>query len=245
VHVQADVIGGPRLFDGWLEAGENRVGRRQDCAVVLDHPSISRVQATLHIGAQGARLVNESLSNVVLQDGLPVGEGRWQLDEVTYMMGEVLLHVRPVVPPGLCLLRPEGAGLGTEPLVLDRSPRVVGRSGEGVLRLRHASVSRQHAELRLQAEGWVVQDLQSANGTTVNGYPASSPILLQPGDVISFGDIACRLESVGVPGPAPTPSRSMTPPLRTPDTITLALMAGTLVCIMLLLWLLLLAQGRG
>jgi hypothetical protein len=47
---------------------------------------------------------------------------------------------------------------------------VVGRSAGCDLVLRDGSVSRRHAELRLDGRRWLITDLGSRNGTQVNGW---------------------------------------------------------------------------
>ena len=50
------------------------------------------------------------------------------------------------------------------------------------------SVSRRQARIEMTASGqWVVEDLNSANGTFVNGQRLTSPRPLARGDEISFG----------------------------------------------------------
>jgi hypothetical protein len=48
------------------------------------------------------------------------------------------------------------------------------------------SVSKRHAELERRDDGWVIHDLQSRNGTRINGWrvPAQR---LRPGDVVELG----------------------------------------------------------
>lgn len=50
------------------------------------------------------------------------------------------------------------------------------------------TVSRQHAEMHWTDQGWVVQDLDSKNGTLVNGRPVDRAVL-HGGNVVSFGDV--------------------------------------------------------
>ncbi len=64
---------------------------------------------------------------------------------------------------------------------------VVGRGSAVGLRVDDAGVSREHASLRRKDGGWWVQDMGSANGTFVNGLPASVSTRLRGGDQISFG----------------------------------------------------------
>ncbi len=49
------------------------------------------------------------------------------------------------------------------------------------------TVSRQHALLRFRDGIWMLQDLDSTNGTTVNGVPVAR-CQLRPGDLVMLGD---------------------------------------------------------
>lgn len=71
---------------------------------------------------------------------------------------------------------------------------VVGRVAGVQIQLEDESVSRRHAELECTPEGVRLRDLESANGTTVNGTRISEECLLQPGDIVSFGMIELALE---------------------------------------------------
>lgn len=53
----------------------------------------------------------------------------------------------------------------------------------------HASVSRQHAELVVDDEGWSLQDLSSSNGTRVNDQPITTATRLAFGDRLAFGSV--------------------------------------------------------
>lgn len=72
-----------------------------------------------------------------------------------------------------------------------------GRLGTLEIVLDDSSVSRRHAEVRLGPDGgWTVRDLDSTNGTFVNGVrvgPGGLP--LRPRDVIQFGTVAVSVEA--------------------------------------------------
>lgn len=74
-------------------------------------------------------------------------------------------------------------------------PLRIGRDPGSGLRLNHETVSRVHAELRRQGELWVLRDLGSTNGTTVNGRRVIGAVVVQEGDQIGFGRISFRLAS--------------------------------------------------
>jgi len=61
--------------------------------------------------------------------------------------------------------------------------------------LDDSSVSRRHAEVRLGDDGWYVRDLESTNGTYVNGVRVgTSEQPLRPRDVVQFGKVAVIVE---------------------------------------------------
>lgn len=62
----------------------------------------------------------------------------------------------------------------------------VGRTGDSDIVIDDARVSRKHAMIRVSGETVTVEDLGSANGTTVNGLPASGVVTLSNGDILGF-----------------------------------------------------------
>ncbi|WP_432799015.1 ATP-binding protein [Poriferisphaera sp. WC338] len=65
-------------------------------------------------------------------------------------------------------------------------PQQIGRSSEA-LPLQDQTISRRHAELTPDEGSWYIRDLQSSNGTFVNGNLVSGKVVLQPGDQIRTG----------------------------------------------------------
>lgn len=65
----------------------------------------------------------------------------------------------------------------------------IGRDPSCELRLLAAEVSRRHAKILKTQRGYTIEDLRSANGTLVNGRPASKPINLEHEDLVSVGPI--------------------------------------------------------
>jgi HD-GYP domain-containing protein (c-di-GMP phosphodiesterase class II) len=83
-----------------------------------------------------------------------------------------------------------------------------GRLGSLEIVLDDSSVSRRHAELRYQSgAGWMLRDLESTNGTYLNG------VRLGPGerqvrskDVVQFGKVAMVVDATENGTPSPNPS---------------------------------------
>ena len=59
---------------------------------------------------------------------------------------------------------------------------------------RDLDVSSRHASVMRKTDGFVLQDLNSKNGTFVNGQRVAADVALRPGDVISFGEKGPALE---------------------------------------------------
>ncbi|MBT2508730.1 FHA domain-containing protein [Streptomyces sp. ISL-98] len=74
-------------------------------------------------------------------------------------------------------------------------PLRIGRDPANGLRLSHETVSRVHAELSAQGDRWILRDLGSTNGTSVNGRRVTGAVLVRDGDQVSFGRMSFRLSS--------------------------------------------------
>ena len=77
--------------------------------------------------------------------------------------------------------------VGSRRLPLPLQGGVIGRSRECEVVLEDTGVSRRHAELRPDADGWVVTDLGSTNGVRVNGQDIHGAHPLHAGDRIELG----------------------------------------------------------
>jgi len=66
----------------------------------------------------------------------------------------------------------------------------IGRTNGNDLIISGRTVSRRHARMWFDKGRWYIDDLQSANGTFVNNVriQANSPVQLNDGDRINFGD---------------------------------------------------------
>ncbi|RPI51548.1 MAG: FHA domain-containing protein, partial [Chloroflexi bacterium] len=63
----------------------------------------------------------------------------------------------------------------------------IGRHEDNTLVLPDPNVSRHHAEIAVHGGRWAIRDLDSANGTHVNGQPIHEPHVLRHGDLIRIG----------------------------------------------------------
>jgi hypothetical protein len=108
------------------------------------------------------------------------------------------------VPPGVA---DAGAGppqpaswTGPKPMVFppgSGTSFTIGRTQECDLRIADLSVSRRHAQLDRDEDGWLLSDLGSHNGTRVNGWLVREPVPVRPGDVLQFGSAVFVIQGPG------------------------------------------------
>lgn len=65
----------------------------------------------------------------------------------------------------------------------------IGRGAENTIVLDEPSASNRHARLERTGDDFELTDLDSTNGTRVNGAVLSAPVLLKAGDRIRFGKV--------------------------------------------------------
>lgn len=82
---------------------------------------------------------------------------------------------------------------GRVPYELTDALVTIGRAAENTIVLADPSVSSRHAQLQRAGDDYQLVDLDSTNGTRVNGESIRS-VLLQPGDRIRFGKLEACFE---------------------------------------------------
>lgn len=76
---------------------------------------------------------------------------------------------------------------------------VLGRDEDCYIRLTSTEVSRKHCALRPSPRGLLVRDMQSQNGTQVNGVVIAGETLLQPADLLRVGPFSFQVEGIRPP----------------------------------------------
>src|SRR5689334_15763040 len=80
-------------------------------------------------------------------------------------------------------------------------PLVVGRGLASDIAIYDPTISRRHAELTVLPDGVLVKDLDSSNGTCINGARVTEG-RLKPEDSVTFGKVVFRLTTRAAPGGA-------------------------------------------
>ncbi|MFQ5401116.1 MAG: phage tail protein I [Anaerolineae bacterium] len=98
----------------------------------------------------------------------------------------------------------------TQTFTIPSGATTLGRQVGNEILLEHPLVSRRHAQIQCTAASCTLADLQSANGTLVNGEKIApgEPVTLSPNDIIQIGPFTLTFEQAPLaaePEPAPEP----------------------------------------
>lgn len=98
------------------------------------------------------------------------------------------------------------SGTGTVHPLLD-TEYTIGRDAANTIVIPDGSVSSKHARVIKTADGFVLEDLNSRNGTFVNGERVTGTTLLNDNDVVRFGRVILTFNAATeeVPGSATNP----------------------------------------
>jgi hypothetical protein len=127
-------------------------------------------------------------------------------------LGECGIEAKLVNSPAPAVARrPAAAAAIAEPLAVEILPRayvdvggrrvavgpggsVIGRSSDADIVIAAHEVSRRHAQIAPDRDGWTLIDLDSTNGVRLNGRPVGVPTRLADGDVIELGAVELIFE---------------------------------------------------
>jgi pSer/pThr/pTyr-binding forkhead associated (FHA) protein len=96
-------------------------------------------------------------------------------------------------------------------LNVDRT--TIGRVDDNTLQIADPSVSSHHCEVQLHGSEILIRDLNSTNGSFINGEKITEKVL-KPGQTLRLGQVELKLEAEGAaaaspnsPAPAPAPAK--------------------------------------
>lgn len=120
---------------------------------------------------------------------------------------------------------------------LGNNELTIGRDISNDIVISDVEVSRKHARLLLQADGFVLEDMGSTNGTFINGQRLIGPHVLRPGEMIMLGenvslifqnayDADATVATTPAFAPAPAPAAAYAPPRQAGDQSSPQVYAG-------------------
>ena len=96
---------------------------------------------------------------------------------------------------------------GNEEFALYEGPNVLGRDPAADILIDHSTVSRRHASITVTEQGATLEDLDSKNGTFVDGARLTAPVPLTHGATFTLGDARVTFRRAGLAGSTITMSR--------------------------------------
>jgi DNA-binding winged helix-turn-helix (wHTH) protein len=130
---------------------------------------------------------------------------------VETVVGKGYRFVGPIVPETMDAERQVAnyrLTRGTHAFALQNGESLIGRDPDVHVVLDHPSVSRRHARISITAGRVVLEDLNSRNGTCVDGRGITSPTELHDGTIIGVGPITLTFVSLsGVASTRPMSGR--------------------------------------
>ena len=179
------------VFD--LEQDVISMGRGSGCDLPLKDKSIEKRHAIIRrrdgrfvlydLSTEAGALVNKrAVESSFLENGTTISVGRTEM----FFTGVEEVASGPWDPGGIILISsgPEAGArfaLGEDDVTIGREP------SKGGVKVPDSTVSKQHAVIRWSYLGHYVQDMDSSNGTLVDGEPVTGAELSN-GDVITMGD---------------------------------------------------------
>jgi ABC-type multidrug transport system ATPase subunit len=87
--------------------------------------------------------------------------------------------------------------MATQLLKATTGQLTIGRAPDNNHVIDHPMVSKYHARLKIEGDGYILEDLGSANGTYVNGDQIEEPVKIGKDDTIQIGPVRMRLAPDG------------------------------------------------
>jgi len=200
-----------------LVDGVATLGRDAGCTVVLDKDGVAPKHCEITTGAEGSSLRALDAGAATVLNGRQVVAATPIKDGDLIVIGRIgcsvvgerkVASTQPAAPPRdeatrvrsalpKFLLRGlSGATLGKTFAVT--SGAVIGRQADCDIPIPADEISRQHARLKITAEGVVVEDLGSANGTFVANQRVQQSALLKPGEELRLDTVRFQLVAPGM-----------------------------------------------
>jgi pSer/pThr/pTyr-binding forkhead associated (FHA) protein len=96
----------------------------------------------------------------------------------------------------------------------------IGRVEDNTFQIADASVSSHHCEVHLRGSDIFIRDLNSTNGSFINGNKIEES-LLKPGEVLRLGQVELKLEAEGATTSMPAPGSTPAPAKKQVDATML------------------------
>jgi pSer/pThr/pTyr-binding forkhead associated (FHA) protein len=200
-----------------LVDGVATLGRDAGCTIVLDKDGVAPKHCEITTGAEGSSLRALDASAATVLNGRQVAAATPIKDGDLIVIGRIgcsvvgerkVASAQPAAPerdeatrvrsalPKFLLRGLSGVTLGKTFAVT--SGAVIGRQADCDIPIPSDEISRHHARLKITADGVMVEDLGSANGTFVANQRVQQSALLKPGEELRLDTVRFQLVAPGM-----------------------------------------------
>lgn len=193
-------------IDHW----ETSIGKSKSNDICIPLPSVSRFHAVLSKKSKEWTLTDTNSHVGVLVNGEPIQNvctlddgDQIQIGSVVFRFEcqEALSHNKKAEirnqmrADGVQEKRTIAYGVLVDvkthrPVYLKKENVLIGRGDNADIQIKNPTISSQHARIHRTSKGWALSDLDSHNGTKLNGRYIDEPQLIFDEDMITFGDKA-------------------------------------------------------
>lgn len=172
-----------------------RVGRARENDVVIDDPRVSEHHARVVVAGGAGPITIEDLGST---NGTSLNRPGDKITRARLQETDQVFFGSYAIPAARLLGREGQAGRdGPDVLTFRGDAMVLGRNPDCDAVLDFPMVSGRHARLSRTGGDAVIEDLQSSNGTFVNGKRVQGgPVVVRAGDQIGLGSLTLRLDVV-------------------------------------------------
>lgn len=188
----------------WLVEPRYTIGSDAGCTLPVSDTRLKAQHAVLQLNGDVGLITNLVGDTEIRVNGIPVSGSHKLVHGDTLGLGLTELMVvdrkrhtqkhqisEPPENPEHWQLIPSSRALGTRDYTIAESA-LVGRARDCDISLGVAHLSRHHARLTVTERGLKVEDLDSANGTFVNGQRIKTAVM-KPGDQLSFDTVKFKI----------------------------------------------------
>ena len=191
-----------------IDRWEISIGKSKSNDIVLPMPNVSRFHAVI-AKKQKEWVITDTFSKTgVLVNGEKV-EGKMPIEDGDVItIGSIplkFLCAEALSSQAKSQIRNEAKQMNTKnntnvayavlvdvkthkPIYLKKKDVLIGRSSNADIQISLDTVSSEHARIHLTSQGWALSDLNSHNGTKLNGRFITQPQLIFDEDMITFGE---------------------------------------------------------
>lgn len=188
-------------IDHW----ETSIGKSKSNDVVLPFPTVSRFHAVIAkkrkewvVTDTSARTIGVMVNGEKVQGRQVIENGdiitignvplRFVCDEALNARSKAEIR-STVEPPAKTVAYGVLVDVKTKkPIYLKKKDVLIGRGADTDIQIMSQAVSSHHARIHQTSRGWALSDLDSHNGTKLNGRYINQPQIIFDEDMITFGD---------------------------------------------------------